>query len=211
MEGQEETPRSGVNSSRKLRVLLAAAAIAILLKAGSRNEQWLSKIARVVSSKSNLTERVKLLLLYGFVAGLYKVAGHCKQDKLKLYYDSKMQDTVQKAKLEGREVSVSWFGRIAIAQFVVLCAHQWLSTTWRKSSVIQYEQEVFQYKDGGTIHLDWAWSSTRGPGTGFDTPLGDTAPILVLVPGVNNDSGELGIQSMVRRAVAHGFHVTCIG
>jgi predicted alpha/beta-fold hydrolase len=56
-------------------------------------------------------------------------------------------------------------------------------------NVIEYDRHEFVYSDGGSITLDWKWAS--------DVYIGrkDTKPIVILIPGSGNDSGEIYMQN----------------
>ena len=63
-----------------------------------------------------------------------------------------------------------------------------------------YMRQEFVYKDGGTITLDWAFSKDTMTFDGVNTPLVDSKPILILAPGINNDSNEIYMLNFVRHA-----------
>ena len=75
----------------------------------------------------------------------------------------------------------------------------------------QYTRQEFIYKDGGTITLDWAFDKEIKKNKGVDTPLDDQKPIIIMAPGINNDSNEIYMLNFVRKATEQGYHCVCIG
>ena len=61
-------------------------------------------------------------------------------------------------------------------------------------------RETFTYSDGGIISLDWAYNDQKPEG-----------PIMIVIPGINNDSSEIYMQNFCREILDKGFHVVCIG
>jgi predicted alpha/beta-fold hydrolase len=64
------------------------------------------------------------------------------------------------------------------------------------------------YKDGGTITLDWAYATDSNKTA---DPSKDQKPIIIMAPGINNDSNEIYMINFVRTATAQGYHCVCIG
>lgn len=77
---------------------------------------------------------------------------------------------------------------------------------------MKYKRQVFWYKDGGCVTLDWAWSKSDDViEAGFETPNKDCKPIIVIIPGVNNDSNEIYMENFVNLCTSKGYHAVCIG
>jgi len=63
-------------------------------------------------------------------------------------------------------------------------------------------RELFKYKDGGMIAIDWALDFPR---------TDDNKPLLVLMPGLGGDNSFAYIISMAEQAIANGYSVVIIG
>ena len=74
----------------------------------------------------------------------------------------------------------------------------------------KYTREEFVYKDGGTITLDWAYSCDSKYDK-LETPMNDEKPIIIISPGINNDSNEIYMLNFVRKCTLRGYHAVCIG
>ena len=59
------------------------------------------------------------------------------------------------------------------------------------------------------MHLDWSFAG--GNQNGLESPLVDNKPIMILIPGFNNDSRELYIQTLLKQCAEDGYHTVCIG
>lgn len=75
----------------------------------------------------------------------------------------------------------------------------------------QYTRKLFVYKDGGTITLDWAYATDSKDNKGAAEPSKDQKPIIIMAPGINNDSNEIYMINFVRNATEQGYHCVCIG
>lgn len=62
-----------------------------------------------------------------------------------------------------------------------------------------YTRQEFIYKDGGTVTLDWAFAN-GAENDGLKTPLKDLKPIIIMAPGINNDSNEIYMLNFARNA-----------
>lgn len=70
---------------------------------------------------------------------------------------------------------------------------------YQKEDMPNYTRQEFIYKDGGTITLDWAFA--RGSrDKGLETPKNDGKPIIIMAPGINNDSNEIYMLNFARNA-----------
>ncbi|TNV77721.1 hypothetical protein FGO68_gene4644 [Halteria grandinella] len=66
----------------------------------------------------------------------------------------------------------------------------------------QYKREIFTFKDGGTIALDWHETIPEGNAT----PGQRQRPIVAIMPGLASDSNDIYIVNLVREGQRNGYH-----
>lgn len=89
-------------------------------------------------------------------------------------------------------------------QIAFQTGHEIIFKTWKTLKHSQRKQKTFNYQDGGTVHLDWVCCPES-------TPEEDELPILVIVPGFNNESHDMYMQVFANTMAKQRFHCVQIG
>ena len=98
-------------------------------------------------------------------------------DKLVVHHSQRLKQYVEP--LIDRSYRLSKLAQSPFIQIACMTVHEVIFKTFRKAQHSKRTSETFEYKDGGTVHLDWVYSSGSSPDQ-------DERPILVMVPGFNN-------------------------
>ena len=77
---------------------------------------------------------------------------------------------------------------------------------------MNYDRELFELSDGGTIALDWNIDNQGGRPSAPNDPLGPKSkmPILCLVSGLSGGNDNLYLYSTIKSATQSGFKCVVI-
>ncbi len=65
----------------------------------------------------------------------------------------------------------------------------------KKKNPINFDRELFNFSDGGTIALDWT----------DNKPRDEKAPIVAVVPGLSSDNDEIYVLNLLIEAKSRGY------